>query len=146
MTESILTSAGIRLNRTASSREEAVRLAGDLLVGLGAVRPAYVDGMWERELLMSSFIGEATAIPHGTDASRVHVNFAQLALLRFTGPVDWDGDDVRLVIGIASANDDHVETLGRLAEILLDDQRRTVLFHDDDPDAIARLIGKAFDD
>ena len=123
-----------------------MQFVGNLLVDMGAVEPAYVPAMWERELIMSSFIGESTAIPHGTQASRIHVNFAQLGLLRFTAPIDWDGDEVSLVIGIASANDDHVETLGQLAEVLMDTQKRQVLFTDDNPDTIAQLIGKALSD
>lgn len=121
-------------------------MCGSLLVEMGAVRPEYVAAMWERELILSSYVGEATAIPHGTSESRAYVNFAQLCLVRFEEPVDWDGDEVRIAIGIASANDDHVETLGRLAEILMDDDQRSVLFTADDPNDIVDLIGKAFSD
>ena len=112
--------AGIRLGATASSREEAVRLCGELLQGLGAVESGYIDAMWERENIISSYMGEGVALPHGTDASRKNVNFAQLVFVRFSEPVDWDGEEVKLCIGIAAKGDEHGELLGNLAEKLLD--------------------------
>lgn len=112
--------AGIRLGATASSREEAVRLCGELLQGLGAVEGGYIDAMWERENIISSYMGEGVALPHGTDASRKNVNFAQLVFVRFSEPVDWDGEEVKLCIGIAAKGDEHGELLGNLAEKLLD--------------------------
>ena len=112
--------AGIRLGATASSREEAVRLCGELLQGLGAVESGYIDAMWERENIISSYMGEGVALPHGTDASRKYVNFAQLVFVRFSEPVEWDGEEVKLCIGIAAKGDEHGELLGNLAEKLLD--------------------------
>ena len=112
--------AGIRLGATASSREEAVRLCGELLQGLGAVESGYIDAMGERENIISSYMGEGVALPHGTDASRKYVNFAQLVFVRFTEPVDWDGEEVKLCIGIAAKGDEHGELLGNLAEKLLE--------------------------
>ena len=112
--------AGIRLGATASSREEAVRLCGETLHSLGAVESGYIDAMWERENIISSYMGEGVSLPHGTDASRKYVNFAQLVFVRFSEPVDWDGEEVKLCIGIAAKGDEHGELLGNLAEKLLD--------------------------
>ncbi len=139
-----ITARGIVLNCTASSREEAVQLCGQALLECGAIEQPYIPAMWEREILMSSYIGEATAIPHGTDASRKYVNFAQLVFLRFKTEVDWEGDSVKLAIGIASANNDHVDTLGVIAEILMDEKRKNILFSTDDPHEIIELVQKAF--
>jgi PTS system mannitol-specific IIA component len=98
-----------------------VRLCGELLLSLGAVEKEYVDAMWERENIISSFMGEGVSLPHGTDASRQYVNFAQLVLVRFENPVEWDGEKVKLCIGIAAKGDEHGELLGNLAEKLLDE-------------------------
>ena len=69
--------AGILLDVTASSREEAVTLCGETLEKLGCVSSEYVAAMWEREQLFSSYVGREVAIPHGTDASRVFVKHAR---------------------------------------------------------------------
>lgn len=132
--------AGIRLGATASSREEAVRLCGTLLHTLGAVREPYIDAMWEREQIISSYMGEAVAIPHGTDASREYVNFAQLVFVRFAEPIDWDGDQVKLCIGIAAKGDEHGELLGNLAEKLLDEDSYSKLLNSTSTTDLLKLV------
>ena len=132
--------AGIRLGVTASSREEAVRLCGELLHDLGAVEEEYVDAMWERENIISSFMGEGVSLPHGTDASRKYVNFAQLVLVRFTNQVDWDGEQVKLCIGIAAKGDEHGELLGNLAEKLLDESSYKKLMESDSTTELLELL------
>ena len=144
MTNTVLTADAVHIGVTASSREEAVRLCGAYLLELGAIEPPYVDAMWERELIMSSYVGERVAIPHGTDASRAYVRRAQLVVVRFAAPVDWDGESVEMAVGIASAGHEHVEVLGSLAEALLDEHIRTRLFGTTEPQEIADLLTKAF--
>ena len=132
--------AGIRLGATASSREEAVRLCGKLLHTLGAVNEPYLDAMWERENIISSYMGEHVALPHGTDASRQHVNFAQLVLVRFDEMVEWEGEQVKLCIGIAAKGDEHGELLGNLAEKLLDEAAYKTLMESNSPSELLELI------
>lgn len=132
--------AGIRLGATASSREEAVRLCGELLHTLGAVQEQYVDAMWERENIISSYMGEGVALPHGTDASRQYVNFAQLVFVRFAEPVSWDGELVKLCIGIAAKGDEHGGLLGNLAEKLLDEESYKTLLETTSTTALLELI------
>ena len=132
--------AGIRLGVTASSREEAVRLCGEMLHTLGAVEKEYVDAMWERENIISSFMGEGVALPHGTDASRKYVNFAQLVLVRFENEVPWEGEQVKLCIGIAAKGDEHGELLGNLAEKLLDEDSYKQLMESDSTNDLLELL------
>ena len=120
MGESLLSRDGIRLGLTAGDRTEAIRQAGEILVDIGAVEPAYVDAMHEREAVLSSFVGEAFALPHGTDASRVHILRSALAFLQFPDGVDWDGNTVRICVAIAAKGDEHVTVLSALAQILMD--------------------------
>lgn len=140
MSNDLLTTAGIRLGVTASSREEAVRTCGEILSDLGAIQPQYIDAMWEREQIFSSYIGEGVAIPHGTDASREFVNFAQLCLVRFSEPVDWDGEMVSIAIGIASRGSEHSDLLGGLANLLLDDESAELLRTTTDQQTIVDLL------
>ena len=136
----LLQLAGISLDATASSREEAVRICGELLVELGAIDQAYADAMWEREQIFPSEIGGGFAIPHGTDESRVHVNFDQLVFVRFRTPITWSSEEVQACVGIASQGDGHVELLGTLADLLLDDDSRNFLLTSDDAEAIRQVL------
>lgn len=142
MAEALLVEAGIRLEVPVEDREAAVRACGAVLEELGTIQPEYAEAMWERELIFSSYVGEGVAIPHGTDASRKFVNRAQLVVLRFAEPIDWEGETVRLAVGIASKGNEHVTVLGQLAEVLLDDDYRNLLFESSNKSEIAELLTK----
>ena len=132
--------AGIKLDATASSPEEAVVICGKLLVELGAITSAYADAMWEREQIFPSAIGMGFAIPHGTDESRAHVIFDQLVFIRLAKPILWADDEVTCVLGIASQGDGHVELLGNLAEMIQDKDKLAILQDSDNPEEIAQLL------
>ncbi len=135
--------AGILLDATASSPEEAVRICGQLLVQSGAVSEEYAQAMWERENAFSSAIGMGFAIPHGTDASRKYVKFDQLVFLRLNTEIQWGDEQVRGVLGIASQGDGHVEILGNFAELVQEDAEREVLLSTGDTEQVLNLLSRA---
>ena len=132
--------AGIKLDVTASSPEEAVHICGQLLLELGAITQAYADAMWEREQIFPSAIGMGFAIPHGTDESRKHVIFDQLVFVRLTAPIAWGDDEVTCVLGIASQGDGHVELLGNLAELIQEEDKLAILQNSQSAAEIAELL------
>jgi len=132
--------AGIKLDATASSPEEAVRICGELLVELGAISSEYADAMWEREQVFPSAIGLGFAIPHGTDESRKHVIFDQLVFVRLAKPIAWGDDEVTCVLGIASQGDGHVELLGNLAELIQDEEKLAIFQESTNPSEIVELL------
>jgi mannitol/fructose-specific phosphotransferase system IIA component len=136
----LIQSAGVHLSATASSPEEAVRLCGQKLMELGAVDQKYVDAMWEREQAFSSAIGFGLAIPHGTDQAREWVNFDQLVFLRLEKPIDWQGEEVRMCVGIAAQGDNHMDILGNLAELIQDPGSEQTLLESEDSAEILDLL------
>ena len=135
--------AGILLDATASSPEEAVRICGELLVKLGSVSDEYAKAMWEREQAFSSAIGMGFAIPHGTDDSRKYVKFDQLVFLRLQSEVQWGEERVKAVLGIASQGDGHVEILGNFAELVQVDADRGALLTAGSVDQVLALLSRA---
>ncbi|MEV4535087.1 PTS sugar transporter subunit IIA [Asanoa sp. NPDC049518] len=123
----LLDPAAIRLAETAADRDAAIRRCGEVLVEVGAVAPAYVSAMLEREQSVSTYVGEGVAIPHGTLAGKETVLRDALAVLRFPDGVDWGGQPVTVCVAIAARGDGHVEVLGELAQILLDPDRAAAL-------------------
>jgi PTS system mannitol-specific IIA component len=123
----ILAPDAIRLTERAADRDDAIRQCGQALVAIGAVEPAYVDAMLERERSISTYIGEGVAIPHATAAGKAAVRRDALAVLRFPEGVDWGGAPVSVCVAIAAIGDGHVEILSELAEILLDSDRAAQL-------------------
>ncbi len=140
MSNQLIQASGIRIAAAASSREEAVALCGQTLLELGAVSEEYIQAMWEREQIISSYMGEGVAMPHGTDESRKFVKFDQLVFLRFAEEIDWDGVPVRACIGIAANGDQHGRILGNLAEVLIDDEKRLELFSTQSVERILELL------
>jgi mannitol/fructose-specific phosphotransferase system IIA component len=140
MSETMLSSDAIRLGLHANDRSQAIKLAGQLLVEIGAVDAAYVDAMEEREGILSSYVGESFALPHGTDASRKHIRRSALAFLQFPQGVDWEEESVRACIAIAVRSDEHVKVMARLAEVLLDGEKAELLRSTDRPEDVLELL------
>jgi len=116
----ILTLSQIKVPGTATSKDDAIREAGGILVDAGAVTPAYVDAMFEREKSISTYMGNFLAIPHGTNEAKDAIKASALSVVRYDPPIDWDGNEVRFAVGIAGVNNGHLEILGKIAVIFSD--------------------------
>ncbi len=143
---SLLAEGSIRLHERASDRFDAVRRCGSALLDVGAVRDDYVDAMLERERSVSTYVGEGVAIPHGTLAGKESVLADALVVLRFPDGVDWNGDDVRVCVGIAATGGGHIALLSQLAEILLDPAKAERLRRAEDADQVYALLSPDPDD
>ena len=118
----ILTPETIELKASLDNQEEAIRRAGTLLVENGHVEERYIDSMFEREKSVSTFIGNAVAIPHGTGDSKQWVTMSGLSIITVPEGVEYgDGNVARLVIGIAGKGDEHLEILSRIATVCEDE-------------------------
>lgn len=141
MTAALLDARAVRLGLRAADRWDAVAQAGEVLVQIGAVQPAYRDAMAERERSLSTFLGEGFALPHGTDASREHVRRPAIAVLQFPDGVDWDGPPVKVAIAVASATDEHVAILASVAGVISDPGQAERLRTTTDVDEVLALLG-----
>jgi PTS system mannitol-specific IIA component len=118
----ILTLSQIKVPGTAGSKDAAIREAGQILVDAGAVTPAYVDAMFEREKSVSTYMGNYLAIPHGTNEAKDTIARSALSVVRYDTPVDWDGNEVRFAVGIAGVNNGHLEILSKIAVVFSDSE------------------------
>ncbi|MCA2017960.1 PTS mannitol transporter subunit IICBA [Vibrio tritonius] len=113
------------LGLSAESKEEAIRFAGNKLVELGYVLPSYVDAMFEREKMVSTYLGESIAVPHGTIEAKESVIQTGIVICQYPAGVQFteDEDDVaKLVIGIAAKNDEHIQVITMITNALDDDE------------------------
>jgi mannitol/fructose-specific phosphotransferase system IIA component len=143
VTAALLETDAIRLGLRATDRIDAVEQAGAVLLDIGAVERPYVAAMVERELSLSTFLGEGFALPHGTDASRTHVRRPAIAVLQFPDGVDWEGQRVQVAIAVASATDEHVRILSELAGVISDPERAERLRSATDPREVLELLQPA---
>lgn len=98
--------------------EEAIRACGKLLVESGYAGEGYIQGMLDRNADCSVAIGSHAAIPHGTRDSREFVQRSGIAVMTYPDGIQWDDKMVRLVIGIASKGDEHLDILGRIVAVI----------------------------
>ncbi|KAB1867541.1 PTS sugar transporter subunit IIA [Microbacterium algeriense] len=112
---SVLTPDRVRIHAGTATRDEALQEATDILVAAGAVTPAYVDAMRQREETVSTYMGNGLAIPHGTNDAKDAILASALSVVRYDGGVDWAGEQANFVIGIAGVGDEHLEILSRIA-------------------------------
>jgi mannitol/fructose-specific phosphotransferase system IIA component len=130
----------VRLGLRASNRFDAIAQAGQALVEIGAVDAPYVDAMAERERSLSTYLGEGFALPHGTDASRMHVRRPAIAVLQFPRGVDWGGQPVQVAVAVASASDEHVQILAQVASVISDPTSAARLREATDPAEVLELL------
>ena len=143
---SILVKESMALGATAVDKFDAIRQAGQLLVGIGRVHPEYVDGMLAREATMSTYLGNGVAIPHGTHDSIQYIKEPGISVLQIPEGIEWEEDEIAyLVIGIASGSDAHMEILSNLADVLEDEDDVMVLAKTDDMQLILDALSGAGD-
>jgi PTS system mannitol-specific IIA component len=123
----LLAESSIVLDATATNVDGAIEQAGAALLAAGAVDADYTALMLERERAVSTYVGEGVAVPHGTLAAKDAVTRNALVLLRFADPIDWNGNDVYVVIGLAARGRGHIGLLSRLAGLLLEPERARAL-------------------
>ena len=115
----VLALDSIVLSGSATDAAAAIDEAGRLLVQAGAVEPAYVEAMHEREKSISTYMGNGLAIPHGTNEAKDTIRRTGLSFVRYPEPIDWNGKPAEFVVGIAGAGKDHMALLTKIAQVFL---------------------------
>lgn len=122
MAKEVLAKENIKLNVSLKNQEEAIRYAGQILVDNGYVESSYIDKMFEREELTSTYMGNFVAIPHGTEDAKSEVNDSGLSVVTVPEGVAYgDGNTVKILIGIAGKGDEHLDILSNIAIVLSDE-------------------------
>lgn len=110
----------IKLNQKFTNKTDAIVRAGEVLVENGYVDKSYVEDMLKREAEVSTYIGNNIAIPHGIVKSVEKIHHSGISLLQTPEGVPFDGETAYLVIGIAGRDNEHLEILGKIAEVCSD--------------------------
>lgn len=113
----ILVANSVILNGTATTRDAAIDEAGRLLLVRGAVDEGYIAAMHEREESVSTYMGSFLAIPHGTNAAKDHILKSAVSVIRYPDGIDWNGKQVKFVVGVAGINNEHLHILSSIAKV-----------------------------
>lgn len=137
----LLYQENIKVNCKADAKENVIRSVGQMLVDTGYVDADYVDGMVEREKTFSTFMGNGLALPHGVEAVKKAVKQSGIAVMVFPDGVDWDGNEAKIVIGIAGVGEEHLEILSSIAEKMLSEEAVEELIHSD-ADGVYKILAE----
>jgi PTS system mannitol-specific IIC component len=132
----VLKRENIKLGLESVERDEAIKMAGELLYESGYVNEDYIDAMLEREEELTTYIGQGVAIPHGVGAAKKKIKKTGISILQFPEGVDFEGETAYLVIGIAGLGNEHLKVLANLSEMIEDDDNAEKLRTTDDLDYI----------
>ena len=134
--DTVLDRDAIFLGRSGDDMHEAIEFVGGELVRRGIVGEGYIDGMKQREVAVSTYLGNGVALPHGTFETKSEVKGTAIVVAQYPDGVDWGGGTAHLVIGLAAVGEDHVNVLSALAEVLQDEELCQQLWTTDDADLI----------
>jgi multiphosphoryl transfer protein len=141
----VLTADRVIVGATAATQAEAIDLVGRLLVDAGLATDAYVLAMHQREAIVSTYLGNGIALPHGTNEAHDAILGTGLAVAQFPAGVPWGDEPARIVIGLVAAGEDHIGILSRLASILEDEAMCERLAGVTDPAEILEILGTESD-
>src|SRR5699024_4713048 len=114
-----LTSEMILLDQCFTDHNEAIRACGRLLVEAGCVEEDYVTSMIERNELVSVYMGNFIAIPHGTDEAKRYVKKSGISVVQIPAGVNFganNSEDLAMILfGIAGVADEHLALLQKIA-------------------------------
>jgi PTS system mannitol-specific IIA component len=142
----VLTLNSIKIHGTAETKEEAIAEANDLLLAAGAVTSDYLASMLERESSVSTYMGNYLAIPHGTNEGKDAILASALSFVRYAKPIDWNGEEVRFVVGIAGKEGGHLDILSKIAIIFSDEDEVDKLLKAPSDEAVFALLSEVNED
>lgn len=116
----ILIKENIKLNCQAKTSDEAILAIGNVLKNTGYIEEEYIQGMLHRDHALTTYIGNDIAIPHGEYEVKDYVKETGIAVMIYPQGIPWADGNVRIVIGIAAKNDDHMTILANIASKLQD--------------------------
>ena len=123
----------IELNQTFATKEEAIRFCGKKLFEAGCIEADYIDAMIERNDLLSVYMGNFIAIPHGTDEAKRYVKKSGICIVQVPEGVNFgtvaEPQIVTVLFGIAGVGDDHLALIQQIA-LYCSDVNNVVLLAD----------------
>ncbi|KES16743.1 MULTISPECIES: PTS sugar transporter subunit IIA [Gilliamella] len=103
------------------TKQDAIKAVSENMIKAGLVKPDYTQSMFDRDLQISTFLGNGIAIPHGTTDKRDSVIQTGLKVIYYPDGINWDEDNniAYVVIGIAAKSNEHLDILRQLTRAVI---------------------------
>ncbi|MBG9977688.1 PTS sugar transporter subunit IIA [Ruoffia tabacinasalis] len=115
-----LKTKNILLDQSFSTKEDAIKAVGKLLVEDGSVEESYIDSMLAREQVVTTHMGNFVAIPHGTDEGKEFVKATSITIAQVPQGVNFAPGEseekmAMMIFGIAGVGNEHLDVLSKIA-------------------------------
>ncbi|KAF0226375.1 MAG: PTS system mannitol-specific IIA component [Erysipelotrichaceae bacterium] len=121
-TPAVLLKENIKINCPTVDSDTAIVLAGQNLLESGYVQEKYIQGMLERDHSLSVFMGNYIALPHGEYEYKQYIKTSGIVVHIYPQGIDWHGEVVKLVVGLAGQGEDHMIILSNIATVFSEEE------------------------
>ncbi|EFH8440925.1 PTS sugar transporter subunit IIA [Escherichia coli] len=136
----IFNAGNINLTTEANSVKDAIIAVGKLLSDNGYVDVGYIDAMLKREGVISTYVGNGVAVPHGIAGSDDLIFKSGISLIRLPQGIKWSDDEARIIIGIAGKDGTHMDILGKIAMVCSDEDNVEKLLNAESAEEIVKIF------
>lgn len=140
MKKEVLIKENIRIYSEKRTSDEAIRHVGEALHQSGYVEASYIDGMLERDHSLSVYMGNGISLPHGEYEYKQAILHSGIVIDVYPNGIDWHGETVYLVIGLAGIGEDHMQILSNIATVFGEMEEVEKVIKNQDADEIYRLL------
>ena len=120
--------------------KDVIRRCGRMLLESGYIKEPYIGGMLARDKNFSTAIGNLIAIPHGEMDVKKEIIRTGLVVLTYPDGVEWNGETVKLVVGIAAEGDGHLKILERIVEAFEDESDVEAMVRKNDAEELYNIL------
>ena len=138
--KAVLLKSNIRIKTEALTSDEAIVAVGKQLLADGYVEARYIEGMLERDHSLSVFMGNKIALPHGEYDYKRNILHSGIVVDVYPNGIDWHGDTVNLVVGLAGIGEDHIQILSNIATVFGEIEEVDRVLKHQDVDMIYELL------
>lgn len=138
--KAVLLKSNIHIKTETVSSDEAIVAVGKQLLDSGYVEEKYIEGMLERDHSLSVFMGNKIALPHGEYDYKKNILNSGIVVDVYPNGIDWHGETVNLVVGLAGIGEDHIQILSNIATVFGEIEEVDKVLEHQDIDMIFDLL------
>ena len=138
----VLKKENIKVTDQPKTKEDAIHMIAQMLLKDGYVTESYENGMLLREKENPTNLGNGIAIPHGVLEAKKEIKASGIAALIVPDGIVWNDETVRLVIGIAGADQEHLSILSNVALTLNEEEAVRKIVDGRDADELYHILTK----
>lgn len=137
-----ITTEQIYLQQKFDSKSDVLTFISKMMNNLGFVNGDYFDALMKREELVSTYLINDVAIPHGISEAKSLVKRTGVVVVQIPTGVVWNdnGDIVKLAIGIAAKSNDHLPLLQKLSAVVISPTLSKRLANTTEPNLVLQIL------